>query len=154
MAMTLKSRWAGRMNTVRPVLSNRDYSGTLLLPRMARLKVHLHKTINPVVVETPQILKTPAGSFTVDRILTQHYHYRVLVTSLDTGTVEFIDPSVPFGVVRSLQDIDIGGLFFAKLVATVGEFQMTRKNPYDLYQALQSLDLSNQVKQNFELINP
>jgi hypothetical protein len=106
------------------------------------------------MLASPQIIKTPAGSFTVDRVLQQNYHYRVLVTTVDTATVEFIDPKASFGVVRSLQDIDIGGLFLAKLITTVAEYSTTPKSSYDLYNALNKLDLSNEVKQNFVLINP
>lgn len=105
------------------------------------------------MLASPQIIKTPAGTFTVDRVLIQDYHYRVLITTLDTSTVEFIDPKAKFGVVRSLQDIDIGGLFLAKLITTVAEFSATPKSSYDLYNTLKNLDLSNEVKQNFELID-
>ena len=106
------------------------------------------------MLASPQLIKTPAGTFSVDRVLQQDYHYRVLVTTLDTATIEFIDPTAPFGVVRSLQDIDIGGLFLAKLITTVAEYSTTKKSPYDLYNALSNLDLSDEVKQNFELIRP
>lgn len=104
------------------------------------------------MLKTPQVFQTAAGSFKVDRILNQHYHYRVLVTTLDTATVEMIDPSAPFGVVNSIQDIDIGGLFFVNLVSAIAEFQVSAKSPYDLYQTLRGLDISNQVKQSFELM--
>jgi hypothetical protein len=104
------------------------------------------------MLASPQIIKTPGGEFTVDRVLIQNHHYRVLVTTLDTATIEFIDPNAKFGVVRSLQDIDIGGLFLAKLIANVGEYSMTPHSAYDLYNALNRLDLSNEIKQNFELM--
>ncbi len=67
----------------------------------------------------PQITKTPAGTFTVEAVLIQHYRYRVLVTTPDTATIEFIDSRAKFGVVRSLQDIDIGGLLLAKIISTM-----------------------------------
>lgn len=104
------------------------------------------------MLASPQTIKTPAGTFNVDRVLIQNAHFRVLVTTLDTATVEFIDPNAKFGVVRSLQDIDIGGLFLAKLIASVGEYTMKPASPYSLYNTLKELDLSNEVKQNFELM--
>lgn len=100
---------------------------------------------------TPQTIKTPAGTFTVEEVLIQHYHYKVLVTTLDTATIEFIDPKAKFGVVRSLQDIDIGGLFLAKMITTVAELSVKQNSPLTLYNSLKDIDLSNEIKQNFEL---
>lgn len=103
------------------------------------------------MLSTPQIIETPAGTYEVDRVLLQHYHYKVMVTSLDTATVEFIDPKARFGVVRSMQNIEIGGLFIAKLVADLGAYSIGSRSPLSLANTLRQLDLSDKVRQDFEL---
>ena len=100
---------------------------------------------------TPQTIKTTAGTFNVSEVLIQHMHYKVLVTYLDTVQIDFIDPNASFGVVRSLQDIDVGGLFLARMITNLAELSVKQNSPLTLYNTLKDIDISNEIKQNFQL---
>jgi len=139
----------GRDGTVKRAFARNFKTGKQVEMRVAKPGEVIVKR-ERIPLDTPQTITTPAGTFTVSEVLIQHYHYRVLVTSLDTAAVEFIDPAASFGVVRSIQDIDIAGLVLARLTAAVGEVKMN-PSPTTLYTALSELELNNKIKQNFHL---
>lgn len=106
------------------------------------------KSRETIEFETPQVITTPAGQYTVTHALVSEFDTLLL----DNKTIDLIGPDVSFGVVHSDQDISSNVLAATNLYVEIAKLQTQAFDPTRLNSVLASIREGGKIKQSFDLV--
>ncbi|MBQ0754445.1 MAG: hypothetical protein KBT87_01360 [Gammaproteobacteria bacterium] len=106
------------------------------------------KSREVVKFETPQIVTTPLGQYTVTEAIVSEFDTALL----DNKSIDLIDPNVSFGVVHSDQNVSSNVLAATNLYIEISKLQGQAFAPTQLNSVLTSIRNGGKIKQSFDLV--
>ncbi len=106
------------------------------------------KSREKIEFETPQVITTPAGKYTVTHALVSEFD----TVLLDNKTIDLIGPDVSFGVVHSDQNVSSNVLAATNLYIELAKLQTQAFDPTRLNSVLTSIREGGKIKQSFDLV--
>ncbi|MEQ3724442.1 hypothetical protein [Alcanivorax sp.] len=106
------------------------------------------KSREKIKFETPQVITTPAGKYTVTHALVSEFD----TVLLDNKTIDLIGPDVSFGVVHSDQNVSSNVLAATNLYIEIAKLQTQAFDPTRLNNVLTSIREGGKIKQSFDLV--
>ena len=106
------------------------------------------KSREKIEFETPQVITTPAGKYTVTHALVSEFD----TVLLDNKTIDLIGPDVSFGVVHSDQNVSSNVLAATNLYIEIAKLQTQAFDPTRLNSVLTSIREGGKIKQSFDLV--
>ncbi len=106
------------------------------------------KSREKIEFETPQVITTPAGKYTVTHALVSEFD----TVLLDNKTIDLIGPDVSFGVVHSDQNVSSNVLAATNLYIEIAKLQTQAFDPTRLNNVLTSIREGGKIKQSFDLV--